>query len=65
MNVSTTSSTTVSTPPLEPATMRRHFPLAAAPSTPSFIPSVTYRCTPVPTPAHGSPRAIRVRRSPR
>lgn len=68
MNVSTTSSTTVSTRPLEPATRRRHFPLAAAStpsSTPSSIPSVTYCCTPVPTPAHGSPRAIRVRRSPR
>lgn len=58
MNVSTASKA-----PLEPPTGRRHFPLAAA-STPSS-PSATHRFTPVPTPAHGSPRAIRVRRSPR
>jgi hypothetical protein len=54
--------------PLEPPTRRRNFPLTAAtPSTPATpsIPSVTHRFTPVPTPAHGSPRAIRVRRSPR
>jgi hypothetical protein len=49
----------------EPPTKRRHFPLAAATAPTAPTPSATHRCTPVPTPAHDSPRAIRVRRSPR
>jgi len=56
MNVSTAS-----TAPLEPATGRRHSPLLTAAATPT----ATHRSTPVPTPAHNTPRAIRVRRSPR
>ncbi|SEE23406.1 hypothetical protein SAMN05216489_05933 [Streptomyces sp. 3213] len=46
--------------PLEPVTGRRHSPLLTA-----ATPTTAHRSTPVPSPAHNTPRAIRVRRSPR
>lgn len=79
MNVSTATTVTADSAttipaPLEPTLKRRHSPLLAAtrlrrglpgPASATTRTTATPRCTPVPTPAHGSSRAIRVRRSPR
>jgi hypothetical protein len=53
------------TPSRPVARWRRGFPDPASTTSTTSIPCAISRFNPVPTPAHGSPRAIRERRSPR